>query len=313
MITKDLSEVLSQLKRGKPVALPTETVYGLAANALDARAVSKIFALKERPLDHPLIVHVSSLEQARSLATSFPKDAEVLAKAFWPGPLTLVLPKKPQVPDLTTGGMQSVAIRIPNHPATLSLIEQCGFPLAAPSANPFGRISPTTAQHVEESFGTHSPLVFDGGACSVGVESTIVSFLDPRPCILRLGGLAVEKIEAVIGPVAQVGKSAKAIAPGMLPQHYAPRTPLVILEEKDPLPPGKLGLLTLENSHDPKVFHCHEQLSPTGDLEEAASKFYSALRKLDQASLDCIVAYRFPNRGLGKALNDRLERASHLN
>jgi L-threonylcarbamoyladenylate synthase len=313
MITKNLTDAVTQLKQGKLVAVPTETVYGLAANALDAKAVAKIFALKERPVDHPLIVHILNIEQAKSLVTSFPDKAEKLAKAFWPGPLTLVLPKNHRVPDLTTGGMQSVAIRVPNHPAPLAIIEECGFPLAAPSANPFGRISPTTALHVEQSFGAGAPLVFDGGPCQVGVESTIISFLDQTPCILRLGGLAVEEIEKVIGPVAQVGKSAQSIAPGMLPQHYAPRTRLIILEEKDPLPNGKLGLLTLNRSTNKEAFQAYEILSPEGNLEEAASGFYSALRRLDEASLDSIIAYRFPDQGLGKALNDRLERASHLN
>lgn len=313
MITQNLSDAVTELKKGQLVALPTETVYGLAANALDPRAVSKIFALKERPVDHPLIVHVLNLEQAKSLVTSFPEKAETLAKVFWPGPLTLVLPKNEKVPDLTTGGMQSVAIRVPHHPSALAVIEQCGFPLAAPSANPFGRISPTTALHVEESFGAQSPLVFDGGPCSIGVESTIISFLDIQPCILRLGGLAIEEIESLIGPVAQVDKSAKAIAPGMLPQHYSPRTRLIILEEKDPLPSGKLGVIALDKIQKKEAFRACEILSPKGDLEEAASNFYSALRRLDQTNLDCIIAYRFPDRGLGKALNDRLERASHLN
>lgn len=313
MITKNLTDAVTQLKQGQLVAVPTETVYGLAANALDAKAVAKIFALKERPVDHPLIVHVLNIEQAKSLVTSFPDKAEKLAKAFWPGPLTLVLPKNDRVPELTTGGMQSVAIRVPDHPAPLAIIEECGFPLAAPSANPFGRISPTTALHVEQSFGAGAPLIFDGGPCQVGVESTIISFLDETPCLLRLGGLAVEEIEKVIGPVAQVGKSAQPIAPGMLPQHYAPRTRLIILEEKDPLPNGKLGLLTLNRSTNKEAFQAYEILSPEGNLEEAASGFYGALRRLDEASLDSIIAYRFPDRGLGKALNDRLERASHLN
>jgi len=313
MITKNLTEAVTQLKQGQLVAIPTETVYGLAANALDGKAVSKIFALKERPVDHPLIVHVSGIEQAKSLVTSFPEKAQKLAKAFWPGPLTLVLPKNDRVPDLTTGGMESVAIRVPNHPAPLAIIEQCGFPLAAPSANPFGRISPTTALHVEQSFGSEAPLIFDGGSCQVGVESTIVSFLDETPCVLRLGGLTIEEIVKLIGPIAQVGKTAKSIAPGMLPQHYAPRTRLLILEEKDPLPAGKLGLLTFNHASNKEVFQAYEILSPEGNLEEAASGFYSALRRLDEASLDAIIAYRFPDKGLGKALNDRLERASHLN
>lgn len=313
MITKNIQLAAEALKKGEVVGIPTETVYGLAANALDSRAVAKIYAMKNRPVDHPLIVHVSSIEEAESLVTQFPEKAKRLATRFWPGPLTLVLPKSSRVPDLTTGGMPSVAIRVPSKEETLELIKLCGFPLAAPSANPFGRISPTNALHVEQSFGEKSPLILDGGPCSVGVESTILSFLQEEPCLLRLGGLPVEQLEAVVGPVAQVGKSAKPIAPGMLPQHYAPKTPLKILDPKIPRFKGKMGLLTLNHVPSGMSFDLIEVLSIDGNLEEAASGFYSALRRLDEAQLDLILAHRFPEVGLGRALNDRLERASHLN
>ena len=313
MITKDLHLAAAALKKGDVVGIPTETVYGLAANALDSRAVAKVYAMKNRPVDHPLIVHVSSFEEAKSLVTHFPEKAKLLVSRFWPGPLTLVLPKSNRVPDLTTGGMQSIAIRIPSKKETLDLIKLCGFPLAAPSANPFGRISPTTALHVEQSFGENVPLILEGGPCSVGVESTILSFLNEEPCVLRLGGLPLEELEELLGPVAQVGKSAKPIAPGMLPQHYAPKTPLKIFDPKAPISTGKIGLLTLNFIPSGYSFQAIEVLSADGNLEEAASSFYSALRRLDEAHLDWILAHCFPETGLGRALNDRLERASHLN
>jgi len=312
MITKDIQLAVAALKKGEVVGIPTETVYGLAANALDPKAVAQVYALKGRPVDHPLIVHISSIEEAESLVIQFPEKAKSLARLFWPGPLTLVLPKSDRVPELTTGGMPSIAIRIPQKKETLDLISECGFPLAAPSANPFGKISPTTALHVEQSFRGSAPLILDGGPCSVGVESTIVSFLGAAPCILRLGGLPTESLETVLGPIAQVGKSAKAIAPGMLPQHYAPRTPLKLVTPEAKIPPGNIGVLSLTPVNDPKKFKAIEILSPQGNLLEAASQFYSALRRLDELHLDLIVAYRFPDAGLGKALNDRLERASHL-
>lgn len=311
MITTDIQLATETLKRGDLVAIPTETVYGLAANALNAAAVAKVYDLKQRPLDHPLIVHVATLESAKALVTSFPEKALHLAKRFWPGPLTLILPKSHLVPDITSGGLESVAIRVPNHPLTLDLISKTGFPLAAPSANPFGSISPTCPEHVESSFGNRAPLILDGGQCKVGVESTIVSFLNSEPCILRLGGLSIEEIETVIGKVEVVGKSEKSIAPGMLPQHYAPRTPLVLLNEGSPLPSvSKKGLITFSGIANRKDFQKVEILSPTGSLEEAACALYGAMRRLDDSHLDIIIAFRFPEHGLGRAINDRLERAS---
>lgn len=314
MITRDISLAVSALKKGDVVAIPTETVYGLAANALDPQAVAKIFSLKQRPIDHPLIVHVPHLEAAKKLVAGFPEKAERIASLFWPGPLTLVLPKNSLVPDLTTGGMQSVAIRVPKSADTLEILNQCGFPLAAPSANPFGKISPTEANHVEKSFGAEAPLIYDGGPCSVGVESTIISFLHEKPCILRLGGLPVEELEKWLGPIAVAGKNAQSIAPGMLPQHYAPRTPLQVTSDKALLPPPgkKVGLLTFTPHGETLGFSQVEVLSDTGNLEEAASRFYSSLRKLDESQLDLIIAHTFPDQGLGRALNDRLDRASHL-
>lgn len=311
MITQDISLAASTLEKGGLVAIPTETVYGLAANALDGKAVAQIYALKKRPLDHPLIVHAKDSASAQALVSSFPEKAKAVAQKFWPGPLTLVLPKKNTVPDLTTGGLQSVAIRVPNHPKTLELLSRLNFPLAAPSANPFGSISPTSAEHVESSFGSSAPLVLDGGPSTVGVESTILSFLTDEPCVLRLGGITLEQIEKEIGKVSIAEKTAKPIAPGMLAQHYAPQTPLILLNEGDTLPSKKtLGLISLKKPQLTEPFQQIEMLSPHGDLNEAASNLYAAMRKLDASSLDLIVAYRFPNLGLGRAINDRLERAS---
>ncbi|NBX93434.1 MAG: threonylcarbamoyl-AMP synthase [Proteobacteria bacterium] len=311
MIIKNIHSAVEALKKGELVGVPTETVYGLAADALNAAAVAKIYELKQRPLDHPLIVHAADLDTAKELVTTFPDSALTLAQKFWPGPLTLVLPKKSVVPDITTGGLNSVAIRVPEHPVTLKLIRDTGFPLAAPSANPFGTISPTTAEHVEQSFGKKGLIIIDGGPCRVGVESTIISFLGKEPCILRLGGLSTEEIEATLGPIAVVGKSAKSIAPGMLPQHYAPRTPLVLLNETDSLPNlNPMGLLTLSSPAGCERFQAIQELSVTGNLQEAATRLYGAMRILDEMDLKLIVAYRFPDRGLGRAINDRLERAS---
>jgi len=315
MITHNLELAVTHLKSGEVVGIPTETVYGLAANALDPLAVAKVYELKKRPVDHPLIVHVAELKEVIPLVKNFPDAAKKLAREFWPGPLTLIFQKSERVPDLTTGGMDTIAIRIPQHPLAIELIRKCGFPLAAPSANPFGRISPTTAQHVEKSlgsFGHKAPLILDGGTCSVGLESTILSFLENRPCVLRLGGLPVEKIEKLVGSLAFADKSQKSIAPGMLPQHYAPRTPLMIGDLSSSLPPGKLGLLCLKSPPDTSFFSRVEILSPSGNLQEAAARFYGCLRLLDEADLDCIIAERFPDVDLGRALNDRLERACHL-
>ncbi len=312
MITKDINLAIQTLQKGELVAIPTETVYGLAANALDKTAVAKIYELKKRPIDHPLIVHVHHIEQAKELTTEFPEKALKLAQSFWPGPLTFVLPKSKKVPSLTTGGLQSVAIRCPSHPIAKEVIQKTGFPLAAPSANPFGAISPTTALHVEESFGSLAPLILDGGSSRVGVESTIVGFLDETPTLLRAGGVTLAQIESVIGPIQVAASNAKSIAPGMLEKHYAPRTTLYFIEASESLPElkGKVGVLCLSTPRDAYDFKGIEKLSPSGDLREAASNLYSSLRNLDSLSLDSIIAYACPNEGLGLAINDRLRRAS---
>ncbi len=219
----EIDQAAELLKAGELVAFPTETVYGLGANALDAAAVAKIFAVKQRPLSSPLIVHVANVAMARDVAAVWPDAAEKLAAAFWPGPLTVVVPKKSIVPDLVTAGLPSVGIRVPRHPVALQLIEAAGVPLAAPSANRFTEVSPTTAAHVRAAF--PDLMVIDGGACSVGIESTVISFAGERPKILRPGMVSRADIEAVIGPV-DVGGGAES--PGQHVKHYSPRTPVLL-------------------------------------------------------------------------------------
>jgi L-threonylcarbamoyladenylate synthase len=315
-IGTDVQHAARLIAAGRLVAFPTETVYGLGANALDTSAVAGVFAAKERPHFDPLIVHVATLEAARDLVTDFPDIAVRLAERFWPGPLTLVLPKVDRVPDLVTAGLPSVAVRIPAHPLALELIERAGVPIAAPSANPFGQVSPTTAQHVAAQLADRIDYILDGGPCRVGVESTVLHLGGERPLLLRPGGVSLEDLEAVIGPVETLPSSPASdegpqAAPGLLERHYAPRTPLQIVDE---LPPpdqrSESGLLTLGPVDEAHTFAAVEVLSPTANLTEAAAHFYAALRRLDDAGLSQILARRFPPHGLGRALNDRLQRAA---
>ncbi len=320
----DVSLAASHITQGNLVAIPTETVYGLAADALNRLAVAKIFEAKQRPRFDPLIVHVASHHALAEITKSIPPVIQRLIDEFWPGPLTVILPKKDSVPDLVTSGLDTVAIRMPDHPLALQLIEQSGKPLAAPSANLFGRTSPTTASHVAEQLEQHVAYILDGGPCRVGIESTIVRLIDDRLSILRPGGITIEQIESVIGRETVTAAGGQSddksdpghspIAPGQLKEHYAPLTRLVIAQK--PVRPAefqRVGLLTLqlENSADcAEKFDAVRELSPTGDLTEAASNFFSALRQLDAMNLDLIVATPFPSRGLGIALNDRLQRAA---
>jgi L-threonylcarbamoyladenylate synthase len=299
------------------VALPTETVYGLAANALDARAVARIFEAKQRPHFDPLIVHIASPDDLPTVASDWPRAALRLAQRFWPGPLTLVLPKQPAIPDLVTSGLPSVAVRVPDHPVALALIREAGVPLAAPSANPFGYLSPTTADHVRRQLGAAVDFVLDGGPCRVGVESTILGWRGETPVLLRAGGLPLEEIEREAGPVArpQPGEVvARPDAPGQLPQHYAPRTPLRIVESSTPsVPRGRrVGWIGLVMPRKPRVYVVCEALSPSGDLREAAAALFAALHRLDQLGLDEIHAELVPAAGLGLAINDRFRRAATL-
>ncbi len=302
------------IRRGGLVVFPTETVYGLGADALNPSAVARIFDVKQRPLHDPLIVHVSDRQQVQLLVTELPEQAVALIEHFWPGPLTLVLPKSPQVPDIVTAGNHTVAIRMPANPWALELIRLAGVPIAAPSANRFGRTSPTTARHVQDQLSGHYDVLIDGGACRVGIESTVLSLVGKRPVLLRPGGVAPDDIEALIGPV-QHGYAAKATgdklaSPGLMPKHYAPSTPLVVVEDVGPYATRRdVGVIVFQGS--PHTFAGPvECLSQNGDLREAASNLYRAMRTLDGLGLSLIVAEHVPNTGLGVAINDRLNKAA---
>ena len=307
---KDINKAKQLLESGQLVAIPTETVYGLAANALDAEAITKIFQVKDRPRFDPLIIHVASLEKVHLYTEDMPEKAIKLADAFWPGPLTLLLPKKSMIPDLVTAGLQTVGIRSPHHPLTQQLLSVLDFPLAAPSANPFGYVSPTTPQHVADQLGGKIPYILDGGACHIGLESTIVGFDNGQGIVYRTGGLKIEDIEAVIGKVQlQTTTSSNPKTPGQLHSHYAPRKKVIAgnLDELVQQYPGeRTGILSFQRNFN-ALHQCI--LSPTGDLEEAARNLFSALRTLDQAPTDIILTEYVPDTGLGKAINDRLRRA----
>jgi L-threonylcarbamoyladenylate synthase len=322
-IGTDMGRAADIIRAGGLVGMPTETVYGLAANALDPRAVARIFEAKQRPFFDPLIVHIADRSWMSRVVSDFPPLAQRLADHFWPGPLTLVLPRSNAVPDLVTSGLSSVGIRMPKHPFALELLRLADLPIAAPSANLFGRISPTTAQHVADQLADRIDYILDGGPCDVGLESTVVR-LEPNPCLLRPGGISLEELEAVIGPI-QVAQptdhptehdsSTPQAAPGMLPQHYAPRTPLFIDSDTSNATLrlglqariGGLGFDRLPSGYD---FAAQEILSTESDLKLAAMNFFAALRRLDELGLDAIIACEFPDQGLGRALNDRLHRAA---
>lgn len=307
------------LRNGQLVAFPTETVYGLGADARNPESVAGIFESKQRPSFDPLIVHVPDVRSAEDIVLDFPKIAGQLATAFWPGPLTLVLPKRTEISDLVTAGLPGVGIRVPNHPLALELLHAVERPLAAPSANPFGGISPTTAEHVHHGLDGRLHGILDGGPCAIGVESTVLSLMTATPTILRPGGLSREAIEAVIGPVQlavsdPTRENSAQAAPGMLSRHYAPRTPLrLISKQESPIAVAerRCGLLTYGAKTKVLGFETVENLSVDGNLKMCATKFFAALRSLDAAGLDVIIARHFPDEGLGVALNDRLRRAAN--
>jgi len=321
-IGDDVSLAASKITEGKLVAIPTETVYGLAADALNPLAVARIFEAKQRPKFDPLIVHIATQDALGSITENVPAIIQQLIDQFWPGPLTVVLPKKDCVPDLVTSGLETVAVRMPDHPLALQLIQQSGKPLAAPSANLFGRTSPTTALHVADQLEEHLAYILDGGPCKVGIESTIVGMNEDRLMLLRPGGVTTEQIETLLGQGMVTNPDSKdkpgnsPIVPGQLKEHYAPLTHLTIAD-KPCRPDGyqRVGLLTLQQTEsvDQNLaysFEVVEELSKTGNLTEAASNFFAAIRRLDAGSLDLIVATPFPSQGLGIALNDRLNRAA---
>jgi L-threonylcarbamoyladenylate synthase len=307
-----LAEAASVLQRGGLVAFPTETVYGLGADAFAPRAVARIFEVKARPSFDPLIVHLAEPASLDWVAVADDPRATALAARFWPGPLTLVLRRRPEVPDIVTSGLDTVGVRVPAHPAARALIAAAGTPIAAPSANPFGYVSPTTAAHVADLLGDKVDLVLDGGPCTVGLESTILSLVG-APIILRPGGLPREALEEALDmalPVAPA--SERPLAPGQLVRHYATRTPLVILPGPAAAAPpdaGRVGLLA-QGPTRAAGFAAVEILAPDGALETAAAGLFAALRRLDALGLEAILAEPCAEAGLGHAIMDRLRRAA---
>ncbi|HEX4652820.1 MAG TPA: L-threonylcarbamoyladenylate synthase [Candidatus Udaeobacter sp.] len=328
VISTDRAAAVELLRQGEIVALPTETVYGLAADALNPIAVAKIFEAKERPRFDPLILHLPSRGWLEKIAEIPSKDRNLilkLAKNFWPGPFTIILPKREIVSEIVTAGLNSVAIRISAHPVLVAIVRKLDRPLAAPSANRFGQISPTSAQHVVDELDGRIPLVIDGGPTQHGIESTIVAVSAGQIQILRRGPIAAEQLSE-FGKVSVPAAAQQISVPGQLPSHYAPKTPLRLVDNLESLALHKnqrVGLLAwsgalprvassrLEIRHA-KVFAAVRKLSEREDLREAAANLFRYLRELDGLGLDLIIAQRVPSRGLGAAIMDRLERAAHV-
>lgn len=315
-----LTRAVALLRRGDLVALPTETVYGLAANALDPIAVVKIFEAKERPRFDPLIVHLPNREWLERIANVPAKHRQVIGKLadeFWPGALTLVLPKRKIVPDIVTAGLDTVAVRLSAHPVFAEIVGELNEPLAAPSANRFGRVSPTTAQHVLDELDDRIPLIIDGGPTEHGIESTIVAVQDGKIAVLRRGPITHKDLSEFAEVVA-AAETRRISAPGQLPSHYAPTTPLRLIHNAEDFFPQRdqrVGLLAWESNGGSAAirerFAAVRNLSKRQDLREAAAKLFRYLRELDALGLDLIVAERVPVDGLGAAILDRLARASH--
>lgn len=297
-----IAEAAAILKAGGLVAMPTETVYGLAADAANPDAVARLYAAKGRPRFNPLIAHVTGPKMAQRIA-EWPELGAKLAATYWPGPLTLVLPKKPDaaIADIANAGLDSIALRAPAHPAARTLISAFGAPLVAPSANPSGSISPTTAQHVADGLGDKVDLILDGGACPVGVESTVVAIDGKRAILLRPGGLARAQIEPITGPLEAPEADTPLASPGMLKSHYAPHAAMRLNATE--AGPGEL-LLGFG------AIGGHINLSEAGDLAEAATRLFAALRDLDARRPERIAVAPIPDQGLGEAINDRLQRAA---
>lgn len=312
LIGTDLEKAAALLNANQLVAIPTETVYGLAGNAFSEKAVLKIYEAKERPRFNPLIVHIASLDQLYALVTQIPDAAIPIMNKFWPGPLTLLLPKSDKVPDIITAGSPLVAVRIPRHPVALALLEKLTFPLAAPSANPSGYVSPTTAQHVQDQLGEKIEYILNGGNCEIGLESTIIGFPnDTDVCVYRLGGVSIEDLTPFVKGNLTLNKKVAhhPEASGMLESHYSPTVKLIIGE---PLPQNLAGVGALRFSTYHPEIPTDKQiiLSRNGSLREAAINLFASLRLLDTLEVAKVYGEYVPDFGLGKAINDRLRRAS---
>lgn len=309
-IGTDITVARNLLQKGDLVAIPTETVYGLAGNALDPDAVAKIFSVKNRPSFDPLIVHIHDFKEISKYVMNIPPQAERLAKAFWPGPLTMLLKRRSIIPDLVTSGLDTVGIRCPNHQLTQNLLRSIDFPLAAPSANPFGFVSPTKATHVTEQLGSKIKYVLDGGPSKIGIESTIVGFDGNKTIIHRLGGIPIEDLESIVGDVEVITSPTALKAPGQLKSHYSPTKKMFIAELEKTVPLVDLDRVALLSfSKDYKAKH-QIILSPGQDLNEAAKNLFDALRRLDKMPVDLILAEFVPDVEIGRAINDRLKRAA---
>jgi len=307
---KNINEAASMIKSGEVVAFPTETVYGLGADMNNETAITKVFEVKKRPLIDPLIVHITSREKLEEIAYIDDPRVELLIEKFWPGPLTMILPKKECVKDIVTSGLETVAVRMPNHPVAIELISRSSGALVAPSANPFGYLSPTLAEHVDEPFGDDIGMVLDGGACEVGVESTVLDISDKTARVLRPGKITAEDIEEIIGEVSQLNRhSKKPTAPGQFPMHYSPRTPLIILKNDElPVDANESAFLGLSKNRD--GYRVSTVLSENADLEEAAHNLFIILHNLDKEDVSTIYVEQMPDSHIGKAIIDRLYKAS---
>ncbi len=320
--SSDIDQAIAVLRSGGLVAFPTETVYGLGADASNDAAVARVFSVKGRPTDHPLIVHLADYEQLGDWAAIVTPTARLLADAFWPGPLTLLVERSSSVSLAVTGGRSTVGLRVPDHPVARELLRAFGGGIAAPSANRFGRVSPTTAAHVVADLGDDVDLVLDGGACRVGVESTIVDLTAQIPVVLRTGGISIDRLEEVLGHVVEVHVGAEpskggARAPGMLEAHYAPEARIILSSENDVVdvvnsalasstgPVGLLAGTVLVGLPEDVI-----ELEPAGTADNYAAVLYSRLRQADRLGLSVLVCVPPPNVGLGLAVNDRLRRAA---
>ncbi len=314
-IGQDISTAVQIAQEGGLVGIPTETVYGLAANALNEGAVQKIYNVKNRPHHNPLILHIAERDQLLTYVEDIPAKAQHLGEVFWPGPLTMILPRKQIVPDIVCSGLATVAIRIPDHPLTINLLQSLSFPLAAPSANPFGYISPTSAAHVNAQLGDHIDYILDGGVCTHGLESTILGFDGEKPAIYRFGAITQEQIEEELQMKVDAKHDAASapLSPGMLPHHYAPKTPIrVVYNIREALKSYDLdrtGTISLEAQQKEVPLTHQIVLSGKGDLTEAGHRLYHALRLMDKLNLDIILVEKLPQKGLGVTMNDRLQRA----
>ena len=308
-----IEKAISLLKGEQVVAIPTETVYGLAANVFSEKAIGQVFALKKRPQTNPLIVHCASIERAYDVVDHIPEKGLKLAKRFWPGPLTLLLPRKEIIPSSITAGGNRVGVRVPNHRLTLKLLQNLDFPLAAPSANKYGSISPTCAEHVNLQFGNEIPFILNGGPSEVGIESTIIGFEGDKTVIYRLGKITIEEVIDVCGSEVYIKNEAGEVivAPGMVKHHYAPKTKLIIVSDFSKIEGSSKNGVILFNQEKLTGIPYENQviLSKDQNFEEASRNLYKAFYSLDQLNLECIYVKLLPDSGIGKSINDRIRRA----